>query len=164
MKEWRKSPPLWLLVPNLGRRTRSQAPCRLSHMTPLRQPWVEYNHLFPTLKKHIFSVTSELWTNAFPSFCKTTMPATLFISQKERNFLFEFEKLRQYSCWKAITSALAFGPVRFTTPFLQPLFAVWKIVSVTYGLQAGVSSACRGKDNISLLQTQRRLVSKFIKT
>ena len=57
---------------------------------PLRKPWHEYNHLFPTLKKHIFSVMSPLWTNAFSSFCKTNIPAILF--------LFEFEKLRQYSC------------------------------------------------------------------
>ena len=82
----------------------------------------------------------------------------------KKNFLFEFEKLRQYSGWEAITSALAFGPARLTTPLLQPLFAIRKIVSVIYGLQAGVSSACRGKDNIPLLQTHRRLVSKFIKT
>ena len=82
----------------------------------------------------------------------------------KKNFLYEFEKLCQYSGWKAITLALAFGLVRFTTPLPQPLFAIRKIVSVLCGLQAGVSSACRGEDNIPLLQTQRRLVSKFIKT
>ena len=27
----------------------------------LRKPWLEYNHLFPTLEKCIFSETSELW-------------------------------------------------------------------------------------------------------
>ena len=63
---------------------------------------------------------------------------------------------------KAVTSPLAFGPVRFTTLLPPPLFAIQKIVSVLYGLQAGVSSACRGEDNIPLLQTQRPLVSKFI--
>ena len=132
---------------------------------PPKKSWLEYNHPFPTLKKHILIVTSPLWlwTNAFPSFCKTTMPTTLFMSQK-KHFLFEFEKLRQYSCWKAITSALVFRRAWFTTPLLQPLFAIRKIVSVTYGLQAGVSSACRGEDNIPLLQTQRWLVSNFIQT
>ena len=95
---------------------------------PLRKTWLEYNHLFPTLKKRLFSVTSPLWTNAFSSFCKTTMPATLVMSQKKKNFLFEFEKLRQYSGWKAITSALAFGLTRFTTPLLQPMFAIRKIL------------------------------------
>ena len=159
IKDWRKFPPLRHPESNPGRRARSQAHCRLSHMTPLRKPWHQYNHLFPTLKKHIFSIMSPLWTNIFSSFCKTNIPAILL-----KNFFFEFENLRQYSGWEAITSALAFGPARLTTPLLQPLFALRKIVSVTYGLQAGVSSACRGEYNIPLLQTQRLLVSKFIKT
>ena len=74
----------------------------------------------------------------------------------KRKVLFEFEKLSHISGWKSMTSALAIGPVRFTTPLPQHLFA---IRSVTYGLQAGVSLACRGEDNIPLLQTQWRLVS-----
>ena len=98
------------------------------------------------------------------SLVSAKLPCLPSSSCHKKNFLFEFEKLHQYSDWKAITSALAFGPVRFTTPLLHPLFAIWKIVSVTYGLQAGVSSTCRGEDNIHLFQTQRRLVSKFIKT
>ena len=103
---------------------------------------------------------SPLWTNAFFSFCKTNIPTILL----KKKILFEFEKLRQYSGWEAIILVLAFGPARLTTLLLQPLFAIRKIVSVTYGLQTGVSSACRGEDIIPLFQTQRRLVSKFIKT
>ena len=124
IKDWRKSPPLRHPESNPGRRARSQANCRLSHMTPLRKPWHEYNHLFPTLNKHIFSIMSPLWTNAFSSFCKTNIPSIFF---KKKNFLFEVEKLRQYSGWEAITSALAFGPAWLTTPLLQPLFALRKI-------------------------------------
>ena len=90
------------------------------------------------------------------------MPATLFVSQK-KNFLFKFEKLRQYSGWKAVTSALAFGLARLSAPTPPTIFAVRKTVAVLYGLQAGVSSACKGENNISLLHTQRWLVSKFIK-
>ena len=56
IKDWRKSSPLRHTESTPGRRARSQAHCHLSQMTPLRKPSHEYNHLFPTLKKHIFSV------------------------------------------------------------------------------------------------------------
>ena len=89
--------------------------------------------------KYTFIVTSPLWTNAFSSFCKITMPATLFMSQKKKHYLFEFDKLRPYWDWKAITSALAFGAVRFTTTHLQPLFAIRKIQSILYKIAPQVN-------------------------
>ena len=52
---------------------------------PLRKPWLEYNHLFCTLKKHIFIVTSPLWTNAFSSFCKVPSPPPYLCHKKKKN-------------------------------------------------------------------------------
>ena len=42
------------------------------------------------------------------------------LCHKKKNFLFEFEKLRQYSGWKAVTSALAFALARLSTPLPEP--------------------------------------------
>ena len=89
-----------------GHRARSHAPCRLSHMTPLRKPWHKYNHLFPTLKKHKFIVTSPLWTNAFPSFCKITMPTTLFVSQKTRTSSLSLKSFVNIRVWKLLLRRL----------------------------------------------------------
>ena len=120
-KEWRESSTLRHPGLNPGRRSRNQAP-----HDPLRKPWLEYNHLFSTLKKHIFIMTSPLWTNSFSSLQNYHACHPLYVTRKKKHFLFEFEKLRQYSGWKAVTSPLAFRRVQFTTPLLQPFFTIRK--------------------------------------
>ena len=65
-----------------------------------------------------------------PVSAKLRCPLPSFVTKK--NFLFEFEKLRQYSGSKAITSALALGPVRFTTPLPHALVRNTKDKSFSY--------------------------------
>ena len=148
-KEWRKSAPLR----HPGHKARSQ---RLAAWAtwPLKKTmtWIQspLSHL------------KETYNYIHCNVCKTTMPATLFVSKKELPLW--VRKLSSIFGLKAVISPLAFGLVRFTTPLLQHLFAIRKRDSVTYGLLAGVSSAFRGEDNIPLFLTQRRLISKFIKT
>ena len=53
-KRWRKSPPLWTrAVKHVAKRLASWA------TWPPKKPSLEYNHLFSTLKKRIFIVTSH---------------------------------------------------------------------------------------------------------
>ena len=92
------------------------------------------------------------------------MPATLFVSQKKKKLPLWVLKASSIFGLKSSNFGTCIWTCSVHYPPPQPLFAIRKIVSVTYALQAGVSSDFRGEDNIPLLQTQRQLVSKVIKT
>ena len=89
---------------------------------PLKKTMTWIQSPLSHLKEHIiiFIVTSQYKTMYIycGNVCKTIMPATLFvyIGPKKKELPLWVRKTSSIFGLKAVTSPLAFGPVRFTTP------------------------------------------------
>ena len=128
MKEWRKSPPLR----HPGRQAHSQAPCRLSHMTPYKtMTWIQ----------SALSHLKETYNYIRCNICKTTMPVTLFVSKKGTSSLSlkTFINIRVESC--IFAACIWTCPVYYLTPHTlvhntkDSFCSLWSASWVVFSLQ-----------------------------